>query len=209
MHSQSPIIQNQHVHHVLHSIPNVCAQRSHKLRSRIHTARVGTILVPLSTLPTGCSILFTTTCEFYTLMPPEQRSETKFVGRVLPKRLDAVSTCSCRTGRSSVDLAGCFGSSSVPASFLYSLTQTTGPLGSTGGAETQDTLAEFTHAQQSTIGKTIRRERELQSQSDGYKIISHAATNLTHYWLASNLMITPRSSPISSLVPGCNPPKAQ
>ena len=38
MHSQSPIIQNRHVHHVLHSIPNVYAQRSHKLCNRIHTA---------------------------------------------------------------------------------------------------------------------------------------------------------------------------
>ena len=37
MHSQSPIIQNRHVHHVLHSIPNVYAQRSHKLRNRFHT----------------------------------------------------------------------------------------------------------------------------------------------------------------------------
>ena len=38
----------------------------------------------------------------------------------------------------------------------------------------------------------------------------HAATsNPTNYWLASKLMNTSRSSPISSLVPGCNPPKAQ
>ena len=50
------------------------------------------------------------------------------VGHVLPERLDAVSTHSCRSGQSSVDLAGCFGSSSVPVSFLYSLTQTNGPL---------------------------------------------------------------------------------
>ena len=53
------------------------------------------------------------------------------------------------------------------------------------------------------------QKRELQN-SGRYKIKSHAATsNLTHYWLASKLMTTPRSSPISSLVPRCNPPKAQ
>ena len=44
---------------------------------------------------------------------------------------------------------------------------------------------------------------------DGTTLKPHATTsNLTHCWLVSNLMITPRSSPISSLVPGCNPPKA-
>ena len=68
------------------------------------------------------------------------------------------------------------------------------------------------HTRCSTRLLTQRREFpkacSLQN-SGGTTLKPHAApSNLTHYWLASNLMITPRSSPISSLVPGCNLPKA-
>ena len=47
-HSHCSIVQNRLVHNVPHSLFNVWAQRSHKLRNRFHTALVGTILVPIS-----------------------------------------------------------------------------------------------------------------------------------------------------------------
>ena len=108
---------------------------------------------------TAALFLFQTTCVFHTVMPPEHRSETKFVVRVLPERLDAVSTRSCRSGQSSVDLAGCFGSSSVPASFLYSLTQTNGPLDPQVGQKRKShTNISHTHTQSPT-GKQTWREQ--------------------------------------------------
>ena len=44
--SHRPIVQNRLVALFLHSILNVLAQRSHKLRDRFHIARVGTMLGP-------------------------------------------------------------------------------------------------------------------------------------------------------------------
>ena len=45
-HAHLSIAQNRLVHNVLHSIFNVLVQRSHKLRCRFHTARVGTMQGP-------------------------------------------------------------------------------------------------------------------------------------------------------------------
>ena len=46
MHSQSPIVHNQPVHHFLHSIPNFYAQRSHELRDRFRSVHSGMKLDP-------------------------------------------------------------------------------------------------------------------------------------------------------------------
>ena len=118
-HSHCSIVQNRFVHNIPHSICKVWAQRSHELRSRFHTALVGTILVPISQIPNGCSFLLHTTCVFLTLMPPEQSFKTKFVVGVVPRRLDPVvhlqsPSWSLFTGDSSER----FGESSVPAGFL-------------------------------------------------------------------------------------------
>ena len=48
----------------------------------------------------------------------------------------------------------------------------------------------------------------LQNDPSGTLNVPNATTNLTHYWLAPNLMITCESSPISSLVLTGNPLKA-
>ena len=124
-HSHCSIVQIRLVHNVPHSLFNVWAQRSHKLRSRFHTALVGTILVPNSQIANGCSFLHTTTCEFHSLMPPAQSFETKFVVGVVPKRLDPMvhlqsPSWSLFTG----DSSECFGKSSVLQASFHILIQT-------------------------------------------------------------------------------------
>ena len=84
-HSHRSIVQIRLVHNVLHTIFNVLARRSHKLRNRFHTARVGTMLVPNSPISNGYSILHTTTCEFLSLMPPEHLLRNQICRRRGPK----------------------------------------------------------------------------------------------------------------------------
>ena len=146
-HSHCSIVQIQLVHNIPHTLFNVWAQRSHKLRNRFHTMHWD------NPGPKFCN--FETAAWFFNKRPAisslccrlQTCFETKFVGRVLLERLDTVSTRSCRSGQSSVDLAGCFGSSSVPASFLYSLTQTNGSLDPQAGQKRKShTNSSYTHS---------------------------------------------------------------
>ena len=83
----------------------------------------------------------------------------------------------------------------------------------TTGSNKQDGRREsLKHSTRSckAAGQVSQQRVHYRIQADtSFNIPMQRHKNLTHYWLASNLMITPRSSPISSLVPGCNPPKAQ
>ena len=99
-HSHLSIVQIRRIHNVPHAICNVWAQRSHKLRSRIHTALVGTILVPISQSSNGCSILYTKICEFLSLMPPEDLLRNQIVAGAVPDASTLWSTCSCRPSHS-------------------------------------------------------------------------------------------------------------
>ena len=67
-HAHRSIVQNRHVYTVLHSIPNVLAQRSHKLCGRIHTARIGTMQGPKFSNPKTVACFFTISPATYTLL---------------------------------------------------------------------------------------------------------------------------------------------
>ena len=72
-----------------------------------------------SDFPTDCSILHTMTCEFHTLLPPEQSSETKIVVGAVPRRLNpVVHLQSPSWSLFSGDSSERFGESSIPAGFL-------------------------------------------------------------------------------------------
>ena len=88
-HSHHSIVQNRFVHNVLHTIFKFWAQRSHKLRTRFHTALFGTMLGPKFSNCKRLPWFFTELpYDFYSKMLSEVGSETKFVAGALqaPRR---------------------------------------------------------------------------------------------------------------------------
>ena len=158
-HFHCSIVHIRLVHNVLNTILNVLAQRSHKLRNRFHTAHSGTILVPNSEIPNGCSILHQKTCEFLSLMPPVHLLQNQICWACSPRTPRRcihsqllLRSIFCRPGWM---LRQFLSTCKLP---LQSYANKRSP-GSTGGAETQVTHQQFTHAQQSTTSKTLWRER--------------------------------------------------
>ena len=116
------------------------------------------------------------------------------------------STCShCPGHSSSGDFSNCFNDSSEPAGFLPQ-TRT----------DKQQQQIEQAGGNADHKAHTCYRTADNSHQRAHYRIQvgttlnpPAATSNLTHYWLASKLMTTFRSSPISSLVPECNLPQGQ
>ena len=132
---------------------------------------------------------------------PASKPNCRRCGPKTPRR--SCSTCSCRLSHSFWRLSKLLRQifNNLQASLQDTNNNRLHTIAQAGGKRT--VIHTHTHAAAPGCSHIDENspKRAQQNNPGGYNVNPNAATNLFHFWTGTNLMITPRSSPISSLVP--------